>query len=76
MNNAGFLSTFAPALGIWKCGKPLRVYHIPTCLFLSYKLVRLYAARARKNMCRLTKQIKSIFVPFKRSNEITDITYY
>jgi len=54
MNNAGLLSTFALGLGIWKCGKPSRVYHIPTCLFLYPKLVTIYAAGIRRDMCRLT----------------------
>jgi hypothetical protein len=54
MNNTGFISIFAPGFGLWECGKPSRVYHIPTCPFLYPKLVRLYAAGTRKNMCRLT----------------------
>lgn len=55
MNNTRFLSTFAPGLGLWKCGKPYRVYHIPTGLFLYPKLVMLYAAGTRRDMCRLTR---------------------
>ena len=50
-------STFPLPFGILKCGKLLRVYHIPTSFFLYIfylKCVKVYADSARKFIRRLT----------------------